>query len=328
LKGRVLVIDDETEIRRTLDYGLTHEGYTVVTCSDGISAIHALSEADDSGEGYDYIVTDVFLPDIDGLKMLKVIRYIYPEVPVLVVTGFGDDDLERSVLSKSNTGYLEKPIGIADLVEALQRLSRGYTGSPAAVTGPEEDIEGPFRAYLTVRITEPDRSMEIYDSLRRMDGIVSCDAVRGDFDLVLVARAPSRAGIEGIMDSIGSLDGIDVVSVREVKRPRLERDVERFINVYRHMAGSETRTETDDCSKNTGYLIVDIDPDSIQRVYTTVFFMDDVVSCDMLDECDGLMVTIADRGAVGRTPKTVQRLRQIDGVLRVREARAIRLVED
>ncbi|MBT4291467.1 response regulator, partial [bacterium] len=112
MKGRVLIIDDEAEIRRNLTVGLTQEDYTCIACPDGISAIHELNQAREKGLAYDYLITDIFMPDIDGLKILKVIKNQYPELPVLVITGFGDERLEVTALSEHNTGYLDKPFEI------------------------------------------------------------------------------------------------------------------------------------------------------------------------------------------------------------------------
>ncbi len=100
LKGRVLIIDDEAEIRRNLTIGLTQEGYSAVACPDGISAIHELNAAREKGEAFDYLVTDIFMPDIDGLKILKVIKIQHPDLPVLVITGFGDEALKLTALSE------------------------------------------------------------------------------------------------------------------------------------------------------------------------------------------------------------------------------------
>ena len=119
MKGRVLIIDDEPEIRRNLTVGLTQEGYTVIACPDGISAIHELNRASEKGIGYHYLVTDIFMPDIDGLKILKVIKNQFPELPVLVITGFGDDRLKFTALAEQNTGYLDKPFEIPELVYPL-----------------------------------------------------------------------------------------------------------------------------------------------------------------------------------------------------------------
>jgi len=116
LKGRVLIIDDEAEIRRNLTFGLTQEDYSVVTCPDGISAIHELNQSRNKGLAYNYLITDIFMPDIDGLKILKVIKNQYPDLPVLVITGFGDERLMMTALAEYNTGFLNKPFEIPELV--------------------------------------------------------------------------------------------------------------------------------------------------------------------------------------------------------------------
>ena len=125
MKGRILIIDDEAEIRRNLTFGLTQEGYSAVACPDGISAIHELDSSREKGIAYDYLVTDIFMPDIDGLKILKVIKNQYPDLPVLVITGYGDVSLEVEAISEKNTGYLDKPFEISDLVKAMEELSPG-----------------------------------------------------------------------------------------------------------------------------------------------------------------------------------------------------------
>ncbi len=329
MKGRVLIIDDEAEIRRNLTVGLTQEGYGATACPDGISAIHELNRARSSGEGYDYLVTDIFMPDIDGMKILKVIKNQYPDLPVLVITGFGDDRLKFTALSEANTGYLDKPFEMQDLVSALETLSPGAgTGSAGATDGSEPSIRESVSAYLTIRITDPDRSMEIFNDLRSLEGVQSCDAVRGDVDIILLGQASSPAGIQALFARVGAIPGIEVASMSPVERPRLDRDVSEFIDSYRKTvkipAGESARRQPGTMS----YIIVDIDADSIQKIFTTVFFIDEVVFCDVIDGGRRLVGMITGQGAVGRMPKIVEKLGQIDGVLRVREARVIRLVDE
>ena len=232
MKGRVLIIDDEAEIRRNLTVGLTQEDYTAVACPDGISAIHELNQAREKGIAYDYMVTDIFMPDIDGLKILKVIKNQYPDLPVLVITGFGDERLELTALSENNTGFLDKPFEISDLVAALEELAPGRTSieadTPVVDDGMRESVSG----YLTVKITQPERSMEIFDTLYAMEGIQSCDAVRGDFDIILLAQAGSTEEIQAVFEKVRALEGVEVLSMSQVERPKLDRDVDQFIETY------------------------------------------------------------------------------------------------
>jgi two-component system chemotaxis response regulator CheY len=323
----VLVIDDEAEIRRNLTVGLTQEGYSVVSCPDGISAIHELNGAREKGAAYDYLVTDIFMPDIDGLKILKVIKIQYPDLPVLVITGFGDESLEATALSEHNTGYLNKPFEIPDLIAALDELSPGTTKadappSVASETAPRESVS----AYVTIRLSDPDRSMEVYNQLYQLEGIQRCEAVRGDFDIIVLAQAASEEEISRLFETIGSMPGVEVISMSRVERPKLDRDIDEFIKIYSDAVKKPAAMVPSKQPGTTSYIVVDIDKNVIQQIFTTVFFIDEVVFCDVIDDGSKLVGMITG-GAVGRTPRIMEKLNEIDGVLRVREAAIIKLVE-
>jgi len=330
LKGRILIIDDEAEIRRNLTVGLTQEGYSAVACPDGISAIHELDASRTKGIAYDYLVTDIFMPDIDGLKILKVIKNQYPELPVLVITGYGDVSLEVEALSEYNTGYLDKPFEIPDLVKALGELTPGSTAKEAQVAEPEPAEKGlreSVSAYLTIRVTDPDKSMEIYTRLYQMEGVQLCEAVRGDFDIIILAQASSQQEIKTIFDKIAAMAGVEIASMSEVERPKLDRDVDEFIKIYADAVKRPAQTSPSQHPGTTSYIIVDIDKDVIQQIFTTVYFIDDVVFCDVIEDGTKLVGMITGHGAVGRTPRVIEKLSEIEGVLRVREAKVINIAE-
>ncbi len=328
MKGRVLIIDDEAEIRRNLTFGLTQEDYSVISCPDGISAIHELNQSRNKGLAYDYLITDIFMPDIDGLKILKVIKNQYPDLPVLVITGFGDERLMMTALAEHNTGFLNKPFEIPELVEALEELSPGKTATDSVTEHVDDGMRESTSAYLTIKITDSENSMEIFDKLYSMPGIQSCDAVRGDFDVILLAQAESAEGITKVFDSVKAIEGIKVLSMSQVERPKLDRDVDEFIDSYqkavKHEAAAGARRQPGTMS----YIIVDIDPDAIQQIFTTIFFIDEVVVCDVIDDGTKMVGMITGSGAVGKTPRIIEKLSNVDGVLRVREAKVIKLLDD
>jgi len=330
MKGRILVIDDEAEIRRNLTLGLTQEGYSAVACPDGISAIHELDKAREKGIAYDYLVTDIFMPDIDGLKILKVIKNQCPELPVLVITGYGDVSLESEALSEYNTGYLDKPFEIPDLVKALEQLTPGSTAKETEAAEPQaakESLRESVSAYLTIRVTDPDRSMEIYTELYQMEGVQCCEAVRGDFDIIILAQASSQDQIKLLFDKIATMDGLEIASMSDVERPKLDRDVDEFIKTYSDVVKQFAQKNPGKQPGRTSYIIVDIDKEAIQEIFTTVFFIDEVVFCDVIEDGTKLVGMITGQGAVGRTSRVIEKLSEINGVLRVREAQVIKLLE-
>jgi CheY-like chemotaxis protein len=331
-KGRVLVIDDEPEVRRNLVVGLTQENYSVVACPDGISAVHELHVSQQKGIVFNYLVTDIFMPDIDGLKILKVIKSRYPDLPVLVITAFGDERLKMTALSELNTGYLDKPFEISDLVRAMEEMQPGTTSTDTHSAGPAETagayIRESISAYLTVRITDSSKSMEIFDAIYHMEGVQSCDAVRGDMDIVVLAQASSQAAIDTLFGRIRSLDGVEVQSVSRVEMPKLDRPVNEFIDVYRQAVKQHARDNRHGQIGTTSYIIVDIDKNAIQKIFTTVFFIDEVLFCDVIDGGTKLVGMILSQAGVGKTPYIIKKLKEIDGVLRVKEAKIIKLYED
>ena len=328
MKGRVLIIDDEAEIRRNLTIGLTQEGYSAVACPDGISAIHELNGAREKGIAYDYLITDIFMPDIDGLKILKVIKIQYPDLPVLVITGFGDEALRLKALSEVNTGYLDKPFEIPDLVQALEQLSPGSTRKQAVAAAPAEPAaRESVSAYLTVRITDPARSMEIFNQIHKMEGVQRCEAVRGDFDIIILAQGSSPEEIKTLFGRIAAIPGVEVASSLGVARPKLDRDVNEFIKLYGQTIKTRSQEQRSRQPGTTSYVIVDIDKNAIQQIFTTVFFVDEVIFCDVIEDGKKLVGMITGEG-MGRKSKVLEKLSQIDGVLRVREATVIKLMDD
>jgi CheY-like chemotaxis protein len=325
-KGRVLVIDDEPEIRRNLIFGLTQHGFEVVACPDGISAVHELNRAGEAGAGFDYMVTDIFMPDIDGLKILKVIKSHFPDLPAVVITGFGDENLETTALAEPNTAYLDKPFEIHELAEALEALPRGEvttTTRSASDPGIRESIS----AYLTVRVTKLQRSAQIFRALQDMPGVQSCHAVHGDVDIILLVQAESQDGIHEIFDQVRGIPGLEVSSVSSVERPKLDRDIEDFVRSYRTAIRGGAAPGGIGQRGTSSYLMVDIDPSAIQQVFTTVFFIDDVIFCDVIDDGSRLVAMVTGQGAVGRMPHVVEKIDEIDGVLRVRQSRIIEFLD-
>ncbi|MFL5294729.1 MAG: response regulator, partial [Myxococcales bacterium] len=81
MADRVLVVDDEQSLRKVLAATLQREGYEVSVCANGEEAIAALDR-----DGADVVVTDLVMPKMDGLTLLRKVVARHPDVPVIVVT--------------------------------------------------------------------------------------------------------------------------------------------------------------------------------------------------------------------------------------------------
>jgi two-component system, NtrC family, nitrogen regulation response regulator NtrX len=113
---RILVVDDEANIRKTLVGVLSDEGYRVLTVETGEAAMEALSRS-----GVDAVLLDVWLPNMDGLEALRRIREMYPLLPVIMISGHGTIDAAVTAVKRGAFDFIEKPVSIDKLLITLSR---------------------------------------------------------------------------------------------------------------------------------------------------------------------------------------------------------------
>jgi two-component system chemotaxis response regulator CheY len=106
--GRVLVVDDEEIVRKTLRLMLTQAGYDVEEAEDGGKAVEVLSSGDNPLM-VDAIICDIRMPRINGVEAIAYFRAQYPSLPVIVLTGYHDEALARTLLENGVIEHLEKP---------------------------------------------------------------------------------------------------------------------------------------------------------------------------------------------------------------------------
>ncbi|MCA9500351.1 MAG: response regulator [Nitrospira sp.] len=108
-RGGILVIDDEAGIRKVVRMTLEKAGYYVVDAEDGAEAIRMLNEGEHPMV-IDVIITDIRMPNINGLEAITYFQREYPSVPLIVLTGFPDIDLATQLMKQGITDYLVKPV--------------------------------------------------------------------------------------------------------------------------------------------------------------------------------------------------------------------------
>ena len=116
--ARVLVIDDEPQIRRFLDIGLRAQGYRVEQAGTGQAGLEALAT-----HGTDLVILDLGLPDRDGRDVLRDLRQ-WSQVPVIVLTVRADEQEKVAVLDAGANDYVTKPFGVQELMARIRALLR------------------------------------------------------------------------------------------------------------------------------------------------------------------------------------------------------------
>ena len=112
---RVLVIEDNEGLRDYLRVALESEAYEVLTAADGKQALGYLN-----GHPVDAIVTDLFMPEMDGIEVIAAVRRQYPDVRVIAISGRPGVDYLRIARELGVMHTLRKPFEIGELLAALK----------------------------------------------------------------------------------------------------------------------------------------------------------------------------------------------------------------
>jgi two-component system NtrC family sensor kinase len=115
-KTRILLIDDEESIRRLLSISLGHKGFEVITAEDGAKGMEIFRQ-----ETPKIVLTDIKMPNIDGLEVLRQVKALDPEAQVIVITGHGDMESAIEALKLEASDFLNKPIRDEALMIAIKR---------------------------------------------------------------------------------------------------------------------------------------------------------------------------------------------------------------
>ena len=135
--AKILIVDDEVPIRRTLRDILEFEGYEVDEASDGLECVSKVQK-----EKYDVVITDIKMPKMDGIEALERLQILSPETPVIMVSGHGTIDTAVEAVKKGAFDFISKPpdlnrmlitvrnaIERADLVNTTQVLRKQVKSS-------------------------------------------------------------------------------------------------------------------------------------------------------------------------------------------------------
>jgi CheY-like chemotaxis protein len=125
---RVLVADDEPQIRQTIRAVLERRGCEVVVCEDGATAIEAIEASlKPGGRRFELVVSDVRMPDRNGYEVFRAAKEAHADTPVILMTGFGYDP-HHSIVRSSQEGlhcFLFKPFQVSQLLEEVQKALEG-----------------------------------------------------------------------------------------------------------------------------------------------------------------------------------------------------------
>ena len=118
--GRILIVDDEPDIRKVVRMTLEKAGYEALEAEDGEKAIEIINTGDNRLM-LDVMICDIRMPKINGVEAIAYFQKEYPKVPLIVLTGFPDTEMAAGFLRQGVVDYLVKPVEGDKLKDAVPR---------------------------------------------------------------------------------------------------------------------------------------------------------------------------------------------------------------
>lgn len=315
--------------------GLMQEGYHTEPCENGMKGLETLDNLMKRKMPLECAIVDVRLPDIDGLKLLKVIKANYPDLPVVLITGYGNDSVEHEAKNQMAAAYLEKPFNMEDLTKIIETLS---ASTPAADSGVATPKATPIpaqstTAYVLLTLGNDANLLNVYRTIYFQENVVYCDAIRGDYDLVLLLQADTLDGIKEIVDSkIKTIPGVAEASLLSVEVPIFGENVHSIINsvdkaLGRDKADEDVNTGQAARVRASSYVVMEIEKEKLEAIYPALYFNDQVVYCDYtIGKYD--IVLLMKGTSFSEIENTIRtKFKPMDGVLRIKEWPILTLFE-
>ncbi len=164
MKAKILVIDDDTSLRRVLEYNLQEEGYEVQAASSGEEGLYLFGQSRP-----DLVITDMKMSGMDGLMVLKSVKELAPESLVIIITAFGTVDVAVEAMKSGAYDYITKPFNrdelrltvkkalqFSGLAEENRRLKSELSDKAdfRTIVGSSEEMERVFDVIRKVADTE------------------------------------------------------------------------------------------------------------------------------------------------------------------------------
>ena len=114
----MLVVDDEESVRDLTNEVLTRVNFKVLTASDGLEAVEVLKQHAGDVQA---VILDLTTPRLSGYEAFCKLREIQPEIPIVLASGYGEEDATRDFVNVDLAGFLKKPYLPADLLEIVRQ---------------------------------------------------------------------------------------------------------------------------------------------------------------------------------------------------------------
>lgn len=140
---RVLIVDDDALVRETLRFVLEDGGYQVYAASSGAEALRVLEQ-----KPVDIVLSDIFMPGMNGFDLLRQIRERAPDTPVILITGYGNIEMAREALKQGASDFITKPYNIHEIPIMIERNVTRHSLLTTQTRQYEDAVQKSYQATL------------------------------------------------------------------------------------------------------------------------------------------------------------------------------------
>ena len=183
-KARILIVDDNISLCKTMSFVLGRKGYAVTTAKDGAEAIERVKE-----RPFDLIFMDIKMPLMNGVETYKRVKEIRPEAVVMMMTAYAVEDLVQQALEEGAYGIVYKPLDIESVVALVQEATEAKEGALVLV------VDDDPATCITLRNILVKRSYQVGIAHTGEEAIAM--AQENDYDVIFMdMRLPTINGLE------------------------------------------------------------------------------------------------------------------------------------
>jgi two-component system cell cycle response regulator CpdR len=115
--AKIILAEDDSDMRRFLVRALQNAGYEVISFDNGLSAYQRLRE-----EPFELLLTDIVMPEMDGIELARRASELDPDIKIMFITGFAAVALNSDSTAPKNAKVLSKPVHLRELVNEVQKM--------------------------------------------------------------------------------------------------------------------------------------------------------------------------------------------------------------
>lgn len=325
---KVLLVDDEAGLRRNLSVSLLQHDYEIDPCENGLQALNKLKMYQEKGIPLDYAVVDIKLPDIDGVKLVKVIKYKYPGLPVIVITGYGDEELAEELRKHKIQGYLDKPFNVEELTSVFEHIDQERDVATHTAEKPETGTS--LSAYAMVQIDKPEQFIDTYREFYFMDNLVYCDATKGEYDLIMLLQAANEEELQKVAKGIADHPHVANMLYVPTAQPLLTNEMSDILSSVDAALGKDafpTQVPPRKQRQLSTYVLLQVEKEKFNTLYPILHLTDNVISCDVTKGAYDIVLLMQGRDFATLNKVIEEKISMLDGVIRVKKCPIIKMLE-